>query len=164
MKAGMMVWNGRSYRLVRLLDTSHPDHIDPRVLRGSRLSEKIEIGLPGRDGAGASGEMPGRQRSCPHRHSCRAAARLCTSGSRSDLDHRPAVCLRPDPNAVWEQPTEDSNQAGGWQGIAEYAPAKPRPAACIQQLWPPAGHSRLRASIPDRVRKQSAPADCGAFA
>jgi transitional endoplasmic reticulum ATPase len=28
--------------------TNHPDHIDPRVLRGGRFSEKIEIGLPGR--------------------------------------------------------------------------------------------------------------------
>jgi transitional endoplasmic reticulum ATPase len=27
--------------------TNHPDHIDPRVLRGGRFSEKIEIGLPG---------------------------------------------------------------------------------------------------------------------
>ena len=26
--------------------TNHPDHIDPRVLRGGRFSEKIEIGLP----------------------------------------------------------------------------------------------------------------------
>lgn len=30
--------------------TNHPDHIDPRVLRGGRFSEKIEIGLPGRKG------------------------------------------------------------------------------------------------------------------
>jgi transitional endoplasmic reticulum ATPase len=28
--------------------TNHPDRIDPRVLRGGRFSEKIEIGLPGR--------------------------------------------------------------------------------------------------------------------
>lgn len=28
--------------------TNHPGHIDPRVLRGGRFSEKIEIGLPGR--------------------------------------------------------------------------------------------------------------------
>jgi transitional endoplasmic reticulum ATPase len=28
--------------------TNHADHIDPRVLRGGRFSEKIEIGLPGR--------------------------------------------------------------------------------------------------------------------
>jgi transitional endoplasmic reticulum ATPase len=28
--------------------TNHPDHIDPRVLRGGRFSEKVEIGLPGR--------------------------------------------------------------------------------------------------------------------
>ena len=28
--------------------TNHPDHIDPRVLRGGRFSEKMEIGLPGR--------------------------------------------------------------------------------------------------------------------
>lgn len=28
--------------------TNHPDNIDPRVLRGGRFSEKIEIGLPGR--------------------------------------------------------------------------------------------------------------------
>jgi transitional endoplasmic reticulum ATPase len=28
--------------------TNHPDHIDPRVLRGGRFSEKIEISLPGR--------------------------------------------------------------------------------------------------------------------
>ena len=28
--------------------TNHPDHIDPRVLRGGRFSEKIEIGLPSR--------------------------------------------------------------------------------------------------------------------
>jgi SpoVK/Ycf46/Vps4 family AAA+-type ATPase len=28
--------------------TNHPDHIDPRLLRGGRFSEKIEIGLPGR--------------------------------------------------------------------------------------------------------------------
>lgn len=28
--------------------TNRPDNIDPRVLRGGRLSEKIEIGLPGR--------------------------------------------------------------------------------------------------------------------
>ena len=27
--------------------TNHADHIDPRVLRGGRFSEKIEIGLPG---------------------------------------------------------------------------------------------------------------------
>jgi transitional endoplasmic reticulum ATPase len=27
--------------------TNHPENIDPRVLRGGRLSEKIEIGLPG---------------------------------------------------------------------------------------------------------------------
>jgi transitional endoplasmic reticulum ATPase len=30
--------------------TNHPDHIDPRVLRGGRFSEKIEIGLPGCEG------------------------------------------------------------------------------------------------------------------
>jgi transitional endoplasmic reticulum ATPase len=30
--------------------TNHPDHIDPRVLRGGRFSEKIEIGLPRRKG------------------------------------------------------------------------------------------------------------------
>ncbi len=28
--------------------TNHPENIDPRVLRGGRFSEKIEIGLPGR--------------------------------------------------------------------------------------------------------------------
>ncbi len=28
--------------------TNHPDRIDPRVLRGGRFSEKIEIGMPGR--------------------------------------------------------------------------------------------------------------------
>src|SRR5438132_1439741 len=28
--------------------TNHADHIDPRILRGGRFSEKIEIGLPGR--------------------------------------------------------------------------------------------------------------------
>ena len=28
--------------------TNHPDRIDPRVLRGGRFSEKVEIGLPGR--------------------------------------------------------------------------------------------------------------------
>jgi ATP-dependent 26S proteasome regulatory subunit len=28
--------------------TNHPDHIDPRVLRGGRFPEKIEIALPGR--------------------------------------------------------------------------------------------------------------------
>jgi transitional endoplasmic reticulum ATPase len=28
--------------------TNYPDHIDPRVLRGGRFSEKVEIGLPGR--------------------------------------------------------------------------------------------------------------------
>ena len=28
--------------------TNHPDHIVPRVLRGGRFSEKIEIGMPGR--------------------------------------------------------------------------------------------------------------------
>jgi len=28
--------------------TNHPDHIDPRVLRGGRFSEKIEISFPGR--------------------------------------------------------------------------------------------------------------------
>jgi transitional endoplasmic reticulum ATPase len=30
--------------------TNHPEGIDPRVLRGGRFSEKIKIGLPGRDG------------------------------------------------------------------------------------------------------------------
>jgi len=30
--------------------TNHPENIDPRVLRGGRFSEKIEIGLPGPDG------------------------------------------------------------------------------------------------------------------
>ncbi len=31
-----------------VVTTNHPDHVDPRVLRGGRFSEKIEIGLPGR--------------------------------------------------------------------------------------------------------------------
>lgn len=32
--------------------TNHPENIDPRVLRGGRFSEKIEIGLPGRKEVG----------------------------------------------------------------------------------------------------------------
>src|SRR5579863_2638927 len=32
--------------------TNHPENIDPRVLRGGRFSEKIKIGLPGRDARG----------------------------------------------------------------------------------------------------------------
>ena len=28
--------------------TNHIDHIDPRVLRGGRFTEKIEVGVPGR--------------------------------------------------------------------------------------------------------------------
>jgi transitional endoplasmic reticulum ATPase len=30
--------------------TNHPDHVDPRVLRGGRFTEKIEIGLPDEKG------------------------------------------------------------------------------------------------------------------
>lgn len=38
------------HRVFLVGTTNHSDNIDPRVLRGGRFSEKIEIGLPGPDG------------------------------------------------------------------------------------------------------------------